>query len=111
MPEKSPKFCFLENLKYLIEIKELCETNKINLTLVNMPLHNNFKARTNNYYFECLNNFIKQNEFKNYLDYSSISLDSKYFSDGDHLNIEGSKIFSKKINSRIINKFTKKYSK
>ena len=92
--------CDEEYLKYLIKIDSICTYNNINLILVCLPNHGYFKEKINKFYTNCLNQGIKQLKTKHYLDfYSDHQINNNLMSDGDHLNEQGSEIYSKKISN------------
>ena len=81
---------------YLKKIINLCELNKLNLYLLSTPLHKYYKDNIPKVFFENFKNLMKQLNVT-HLDYLNDDIKNEYMSDGNHLNIEGSTVYSKLI--------------
>jgi hypothetical protein len=85
------------NIYYLSKIINLCKTQKIDLVMLNAPLHLYYKSKIPKQFIKKYNDFIKGNHLK-ILDLSDFALnDSCYIPDGDHVSKKGSLIISKYI--------------
>ncbi len=85
------------NLIYLNKIVELCRSRKIELAVLNTPLHSYYRNRIPKTFVDKYNEVIKQNGLKCF-DYSTIAMDdSCYTPDGDHVSVKGSLIFTKNL--------------
>ncbi len=92
-------------MNYTENIVKLCRDNNIKLYLYNSPLHETYinliptKAK---YEYNTFINYIlsKYNNVE-FIDYTKEPLNDDFFSDGDHINIKGSKVISEKIANKI----------
>jgi len=90
-----------KNLDYIENLINLILENKHLPILVTTPYHNSYnnyfgKEWLNNNYFNFMQNLSLKHNL-NYLDYSDdarFCFEDNYFSNSDHLNVEGSKEFS-----------------
>ena len=93
-----------KNKKYLTQIVNLCDINNIKLILLLPPYHPDFYKYTNNKYDHKNKQILSQIDLKNSLIIDSKDLhmiDNDYFENVDHLNLNGAKVFTKKIDSII----------
>ncbi len=83
-----------ENLRYLFALKQLCETHNVRLVLIRSPLPKFMKEGEVNEAFFML---VKETYFSDlpFLDFSTFPLSYDKFADKSHLNVEGSKNFSR----------------
>jgi hypothetical protein len=86
---------------YLDSIIKYCNSQKINLTLVNIPFQRDYLKSVPSNFIEFYNS--KKLELVGrgikILDYSKMELDNKYFKDYNHLDIDGANYFSSFIKS------------
>jgi len=83
-----------ENLRYLFAIKQLCKKYGVNLFLIRSPLPKYVRDGDMNEDFFLL---VKQTYFSEipFLDFSNYPLTIDNFADNSHLNVEGSRKFSR----------------
>jgi hypothetical protein len=87
------------NLLYLKKIIELCKSKRVDLTLVNSPLHPYYISKVPKNYQEEYKSFIKENSL-HVLDLSNFfSDDSCFMPDGDHVSKKGSFLITAYFNS------------
>jgi len=85
------------NLLYLKKIITLCKTNKIDLVLLNTPLHPYYKSKIPANYIAKFNEIAKSYNLK-VIDFSNLSLsDSCFVPDGDHVSEKGARLATKEI--------------
>jgi len=85
------------NLSYLKKIIVLCKAEKIELVLLNTPLHSYYKNNVPNEYINKYNEFINLYNLE-VIDFSGLHLmDDCFVPDGDHVSKKGSIITSKEI--------------
>lgn len=88
-------------IESLYKMAELCQTNKVNLFLINTPLHSTFKSKIPQFYIKLYDEVLigLKDKFDNihYYDFSSIDYPDSLFGDGDHLNALGMERFSGEI--------------
>jgi hypothetical protein len=84
-------------VSYLDSIVYLCKEKKIELILINCPVHKSYKKEIP----EKFNSFFEKQKLKytekaiKILDYSNMEFPDSCYSDADHLNYKGATIFSK----------------
>lgn len=77
------------NIRYLYKIINLCKTKKIDLVILNTPLHHYYKNKIPFEYIQKYNEIIIQNHLK-VLDFNNLRLDDDSFMpDGDHVSQKG----------------------
>lgn len=82
------------NINYLLKIVELCKKNRIELNLVNAPLHSYYRSKIPKIYISKYNDIILQNKLK-VIDFKESSFsDNCFIPDGDHVSEKGSRIVS-----------------
>lgn len=90
--------------EYFMKIIKLCNDKNIKLYLINAPVSNEYFSKIPeifiNHYYNIVKNF-KFNKNIEILDYHNYQLPKNCFSDADHLNNNGAKIFSEKIINEI----------
>jgi len=85
------------NVYYLQKIIELCNRKKINLVMLNAPLHSYYKSKIPIKFIKKYDDFIDVNHLKT-MDLTGLVLnDSCYIPDGDHVSKKGSLITSQYI--------------
>jgi hypothetical protein len=85
------------NITYLVKIKELCDSNDIELYIVNSPIHPYYKSLIPSKYVQKYQALMVENEL-NVLDYTGFMLDdSDYTPDGDHITLSGAKKWTIKL--------------
>lgn len=78
------------NMLYNQKIIDLCKTRKLELIILNTPLHPYYEARIPAPFVQKYDSIVKRNHLKLY-DFSALKLtDSAYVPDGDHISSEGS---------------------
>lgn len=86
-------------IESLFRMAELCNIRRVNLVLINTPLHPLYKSKIPGYYFQLHNSIIDslKNKYDNiqYYNFTTVNYPDSLFGDGDHLNYYGMKIFSK----------------
>jgi hypothetical protein len=87
--------------KYLGKIVELCLLEKIDLTFVATPYHPFYKSKIDNYYLTRYYAVINKYQSANYLNFMNDSINLEWMSDGNHLSLKGSSVYSKKISDAI----------
>lgn len=90
-----------ENIYYLKQIINFCKTNKIDLVLLNTPLHPYYKERIPKTYITKYKAFIAENQLKT-VDLENLELpDDCFMPDGDHVSQKGSTIVSNYLDTEI----------
>lgn len=98
IPEGVNPIYSASQIRYLNEIRELCNQSNVELILLSTPFHNSYPVSSvklaENYY---------QKEFKSlrWLDYSKLSLPDSCYADYEHLNTNGATIFSKILKEKL----------
>lgn len=86
---------------YIFKIIELCEKNKLNVILVNSPVHPLFRERVPERYITSFNNVLTDisKKYKNvaYIDLSGLGLRGSDYFDADHVNKFGAEIVGRKL--------------
>ncbi|MEO5941803.1 MAG: hypothetical protein ABIP30_10505 [Ferruginibacter sp.] len=85
---------------YFSKIVELCIKNNVKLIIINTPISNNYLKRVPHKFI--LNYYSTISHLDNrisFWDFHSLDLENKFFGDGDHLNSNGAKILTLKIDS------------
>lgn len=83
------------NLHYLLEIIKLCKEHKIELILLNTPLHPYYKGQIPAVYIDKYNEIIGMNKLQ-VVDFKGVEFDDSCFvPDGDHVSEKGAYIASK----------------
>ena len=86
------------NIHYLTKIIDLCKKNRIDLVMLNTPLHNYYKNKIPKEYIEKYNEIININDL-NVIDFNDLTLsDSCFIPDGDHISEKGALLISKYLN-------------
>jgi hypothetical protein len=86
---------------YLEKIVNLCNQKNIRLVFVSPPVHNLYKSKIQSFYWLKLAEFIKRNNVIEYYNYLDQGVDNEFMTDGVHLNINGGKFYSLKINHNL----------
>ena len=77
------------NLIYLTKIIVLCKASKIDLVLLNTPLHPYFRSKVPIIYINKFNEIVNTQNL-NVIDFSDLTFsDSCFIPDGDHLSVKG----------------------
>jgi hypothetical protein len=77
------------NLLYLTKIINICKINKINLLILNTPLHAYYESKIPENYIDKYNEIVKLNNLK-VINFKDLSFsDSCFIPDGDHLSVKG----------------------
>ena len=81
------------NIGYLNKIIALADSNNVKLIVICPPLHKVYTDEVPQKFIYGFNDLVKKTKAKGVivLNYGNLSLNDKYFKDGDHLNLEGSK--------------------
>lgn len=89
---------------YLDSIITLCNNNKIELTLINIPFQKDYLKSVPPNFIEYYN--TKKTELLGrgvrILDYSKMELDNNYFKDYNHLDLDGANYFTSQIKKELI---------
>jgi hypothetical protein len=89
-------------LSYLDSISDFCKRNSIDLKLISMPTHSNYREGIPDLYKEVFDNKLSELSISSeVLNYSEFEMDSIYFIDTSHLNEKGARMMSKVISKRI----------
>jgi hypothetical protein len=86
---------------YLEKIVNLCNKKNIRLVFVSPPVHNLYKSKIQSFYWLKLAEFITRNNVIEYYNYLNQGVDKEFMTDGVHLNINGGKFYSLKINNNL----------
>ena len=90
-------------IKYILEINNLCKERKIKLILLSTPIYRYLSDQSKDGK-EMIYNFYKSYlSGNNFWDYSNITLPNSYFGDCEHLNYNGATVFSKILKERLFN--------
>ena len=84
-------------LPYLQKIIDLCSDHEIQVILVSLPVHNNYKSRIPEKYINTLKSNIESLSKANkiiYIDYFTSETPESLLSDPNHLNAKGTDIYS-----------------
>ncbi len=88
-------------LKYLYKILDLCKEKNITLTLLNTPLHPDYLAKvldtSKSRFQRIIEDILAKYPDVYYLNFEDLVENKNYFSDADHLNFEGSKVFTENL--------------
>lgn len=85
------------NLTYLTKIIVLCKTSKIDLVLLNTPLHPYFKSKVPIIYINKFNEIVNTQNL-NVIDFNALTFsDSCFIPDGDHLSAKGAYQLTKEL--------------
>lgn len=87
----------LSQEKYLNNIIDLCSKNSVKLILISTPMHSYYKEKVDNRFYNVLSKIIKQSNCE-YINFLNENTPINYFSDANHLNVNGAIVYSKKIN-------------
>ena len=90
------EFCYSQKT-YLLKIDSLCRLHGIDLVLISLPYHANYKKLISVKYVNFLSRTIKNIKFKRYYNFIADSIKEEIFSDACHLNKIGAELYSKKI--------------
>lgn len=86
------------NINYLYKIISFCKRSRINLVLINTPLHRYYYDKIPRVYKEELNKIVVKNRLK-FIDLSKLKFeDNCFIPDGDHVSTIGADKVSEKIN-------------
>ncbi|MDO4499736.1 MAG: hypothetical protein Q4B60_00510 [Erysipelotrichaceae bacterium] len=78
-----------ETINEIKELKELCDSNNIKLTVFTNPMHYvTYEASLDLNYFEFLRQLAEVTEFCNFSGYNDITTDNSYWIDNSHYNAE-----------------------
>lgn len=103
----NPKYSTLQ-IKYLIKIIDLCKECKIDIIIVNTPLHTRYSKMIPIDFKNKFTDILRSiSEDIIHVDGNGLELDDTCFGDGDHLNKKGAQIFTNHTIS-IMNKTKKK---
>lgn len=78
-----------KNITNLLKINELCKTRRIKLILLNSPLHPSYKSKVPRKFIQKLNEISLENQIEILDLSSSLSNDSCFIPDGDHVSRKG----------------------
>ena len=88
------------NINYLIKLIELCNRNKVNVSLIRSPLHKKYEYRGNeDLFIKIKNKYFEDIKFIDFKDYGLMDED---YADYGHLNYKGAEKISKYLN-KILN--------
>ena len=96
----------LNNVLYLKEIIKLCDMNRVKLVLLLPPYHPDFYKYSERRYHNKIVEVFSQLDLTNALCIDSDALhirEDRFFENVDHLNREGAFLFTKKIDSILVN--------
>jgi len=80
---------------YYTQIVELCFDNEIEIIAIRYPVSSEYSEQLKKYDIEKVNRYIDNLEFVEYVDYTNVFNEyPNYFSDMDHLNDQGSLVFT-----------------
>lgn len=92
--------------RYLDKIIRICIVNGIKLEFINTPLHRSYYSNVPQQYISSYYSNIESirnnhPDMISLLDFRDTVTEDKYFHDGDHLNIEGGKVFMRAFNNAL----------
>lgn len=103
-PESDNKFSET-SIQSIEAIASLCDQKRIKLTLIRTPLYKKFSEQIPKIYTDkfstIINSITKKHKNVACYDLSNLNLPKNIFLDGDHLNTDGSKIFTSYIKDNI----------
>lgn len=91
------------NIKYIRKIVDYCKIKNIELTIVSTPLYWEYREQIPNIVevnFDRVTTNLK-NEGVTVLNFSSMNIAKDCFGDGDHLNMKGAIVFSRRLKASI----------
>ena len=92
--------------EYLLKIVSFCKNNKVEMILVNTPIHpklySAYPPKVTKLYYNFYHKYLKDYKL---LDYSQFKLDNSCFKDCSHLNGKGSDLFTKELVNRLYEKY------
>jgi len=95
------KIDFSKQETYLEKIIRLCKKKNIKILALSTPIHQYYKSHIPEIYFKNFNDIMNKNPELKHLNFLNVNIPSDYMSDGNHLNKDGAKIYSKLISAEV----------
>ena len=86
---------------YLGQIIRLCKKKNIKLLALSTPIHSYYKSHIPDIYFKNFNDIMKKKAELPHLNFLNVDISSNYMSDGNHLNKDGARIYSKLVSEEV----------
>ena len=109
--KKNERVVSEEQIKYLINIEQLCNENNIDLYLVSGPIHPMYKKNVDSIYYDVLTSTVLSLKNTKYINYLNEKTKPNLISDPVHLNSKGADIYTKMISDSLNIKTNNKVNK